>query len=126
MSQCPTCGGALAPNATRCVKCGCSIQPDVAQPPVYQQPTYQQPVYQQPPVVLAQMPVRICKRCQTATPQNQVPIAKRGMSLSGGQWAAVIILCFFWVLPGIIALAVFANKSRWVCPSCGFSNEFNG
>lgn len=139
MAQCPTCGGALAPNATRCVKCGAAIQPEPAQPSgypqgAYQQPMYQQPVYQQPPVVMVQappqvmgqVPMRICQNCQVATPQHLVPIAKRGMNLSGSQWAAVIILCFFWLLPGLIALLVFSNKNRWVCPSCGHSNEFKG
>jgi len=45
MANCPNCGGALAPDATYCVKCGSNIEPPA---PAYPQSPGQSPQYQPP------------------------------------------------------------------------------
>lgn len=136
MSQCPTCGGALQPGAVRCVKCGAAVQPEPAMQAYPPQPVYPpqagyQPVPPQVVVVPGQppmmnQPMRVCQKCQTATPQVSAPIHKRGLSLSGGQWAMVVFLGLLWFIPGLIALIYYANQNRWLCSTCGHSNVFKG
>lgn len=42
MNQCPNCGMSLAPNTTRCIKCGAAVQPMLPQQPDFPpQPQYQ-------------------------------------------------------------------------------------
>jgi len=103
---CTNCGASVDPGQMRCARCGSVVvQPQV----VVMQETGQQAM-------------KLCRRCSTMTPNSQ--IAVRTGRLGAGDWILGLLLCLFYVVPGIIYFIIKANQKCWYCPTCHKKNIY--